>query len=336
MSNRRRILRALALATLAGTVIGLSPLVPKHWLGALVAGVVSGLAVFIALLRRAGDKVASAAGPALSLPPSVAIALLLWIALFAPTLRWLYEQWTGSLWSNQHGIFVPFVVAYLVHDTLQDDPEPEREEASVWGFLWILLGEAAVLLDAGIHTGYLAVAGLILSLPGVSLLTLGRRRTRALAVPFAIALLMMPIPRTLATEMQLRHMTASAVEWILQGLGVTAFREATVIHLPGRIFIVSDACSGFATLYAAFAVAFVFAASAQSITRRVTLIAAAPVLAVVANVARVFLLIVLTQRFGPWVIDSFFHPATGVATFVIVVSGLWLVAGRRGLRRSLA
>jgi exosortase len=336
MSNRRRILRALALATLAGTVIGLSPLVPKHWLGALVAGVVTGLGVFIVLLRRADDESGAVATPTPSVSPSVVVALLLWIAVFSPTWVWLYGQWTSSLWSNQHGIFVPFVVAFLVRETLRDDPEPEREEASAWGFLWLGVGEAAALLDTGIKTGYLAAAGLIVSLPGLSLLLLGRRRTRALAVPFAIALLMMPIPRTLATEMQLRHMTATAVEWILQGLGVTAFREATVIHLPGRTFIVSDACSGFATLYAGIAVALVLAAGPQSFLRRVALILAAPVLAVIANVARVFLLIVLTQRFGSWVIDSFFHPATGVATFIIVISGLWLVAGRRGLRPSLA
>jgi len=335
MSNRRRILRALALATVAGTVMGVSPLAPKHWLGALLVAAGSGLVVFVLLLRRAGDALDTGTGP-VSFPPVLGVALLVWLALFLPTLRWLYEQWTGSLWTNQHGIFVPFVVAYLVHETLQDDPAPEREEASAWGLLWIGLGAAAVLLDAGIHTGFLAVAGLLLSLPGLSLLMLGKRRTRALAVPFAIALLMVPIPRTLATEMQLRHMTASAVEWILQALGVTAYREATVIHMPGRTFVVSDACSGFATLYAGFAMAIVFAASSTTLVRRVALIAAAPVLAIVANIARVFLLIVLTQRFGGWVIDSFFHPATGVATFAIVLGGLWLVAGRRGLRRSFA
>jgi exosortase len=331
MSNRRRILRALALASLAGTVVGVSPLVPKHWLGALAAGVVSGLGVFVFLLRRAEDTQPAVAASA-PVPPTVAAALVLWAALFAPTWIWLYHQWTTSLWSNQHGIFVPLVLAYLVRETLRDDPEPQREEASAWGFAWIALGGTAALLDAGVETGYLATVGLIASLPGVSLLLLGRRRTRALAVPLAIALLMMPIPRTLATDMHLRHMTATGVEWVLHGLGVTAYREATVIHMPGRAFIVSEACSGFATLYAGVAVAIVLAASARSMPRRLALIAAAPVLAVVANVARVFLLIVLTQQFGSWILDSFVHPATGVVTFVIVITGPWLVAGRRGLR----
>ena len=322
----------------AGTVLGLSPLVPQHWLGSLVAGVATGSLVFVVALRRSADWADPGveARPAFSVPVASAIGLALWAALFAPTWYWLYQQWTGSLWSNQHGIFVPFAVAYLAHQTLRDDPDGEREESSPWGYVWLVLGAIAALLDAGVQSGYLGTVGLLVSLPGVSLLMLGRRRTRALAVPFAIALLMLPFPRTLATEMQLREVTAIGAEWILHSFGVTALREATVLHLPGRTFVVSDACSGFSTLYAGVAVAFIMAAASSSHSRRLALVAAAPLLAVVANTIRVLLLIVLTQRFGTWVIDSWFHPATGVATFLIVISGLWLVGGRFAPRASLA
>lgn len=319
----------------AGTVLALSPLTPKHWLGSLVAGVATGSLVFLVALRRGTD--AEVATPAaFSVPLWNAAGLLLWLAVFAPTWGWLYNQWTGSLWSNQHGIFVPFAVAYLVHQTLRDDPDREREEASRLGYVWIVLGATAALLDAGVRNGYLGTVGLIVSLPGLSLLMLGRRRTRALAVPFAIALLMVPFPRTLATEMQLREITAVGAEWILHTFGVTAFREATVLYLPGRTFVVSDACSGFSTLYAGVAVSLIMAAASSSVSTRLALVAAAPLLALLANTIRVLLLVVLTQRFGAWVLDSWFHPATGVATFLIVISGLWLVAGRLAPRPGLA
>ena len=117
-------------------------------------------------------------------------------------------------------------------------------------------------------------------------------------------------------------------EWLLDGAGYTVLREATVLHLPPRIFVVSDACSGFATLYAAISIAFLLACLTPSNLRRAALLLVAPLLAIVANVARVLILVVLTFHHGNWFIDSFFHPLSGVATFVVVLGALLWVAGR--------
>jgi exosortase len=146
-------------------------------------------------------------------------------------------------------------------------------------------------------------------------------------VPLVASWLMLPIPRTFATDMQLRHITATGVEWLLDAFGYTVLRDATVLHLPGRTFVVSDACSGFATLYAAVSVAFLLACMAPTHLRRALLLLAAPLLAIAANVVRVLILVLLTFHHGNWFIDSFFHPASGVATFAIVLLGLLALAG---------
>jgi hypothetical protein len=50
---------------------------------------------------------------------------LLWVVagelvlLFAPTLRFLYERWTVSVWQNAHGLFVPPLVAWLAWQELK-------------------------------------------------------------------------------------------------------------------------------------------------------------------------------------------------------------------------
>ena len=328
MQQGRRILPELALAMLAGVVIASSPLVPKHWLGSAAAGVVTTGAVLAWRLRRPAP-VDSAAAPlaAVRVSPLVALVGALWIAVFATTWLWLYRHWTVSVWSNDHGIFIPFVVAYLVQRTLRQDARPGQAEGSAWGLPLVALGGALAVLDLSIRSGYVAAIGLLVSLPGLSLALLGPRRTRALAVPLAAAWLMLPIPRTFATDMQLRHITAASVEWILDAVGYTVLRDATVLHLPGQTFVVSDACSGFATLYAGVSVAFLLACMAPTHLRRALLLLAAPLLAIVANVTRVLLLVVLTYHHGNWFIDSFFHPASGVATFVIVLFGLLTLAG---------
>jgi exosortase len=325
----RRLLPELALAAVAGAVIAVSPLVPKHWLGSLAAGIVTFAAVLAwRLSRTAGVAARSAAAPAPRIPPGASAVGALWVGLFATTWLWLYRHWTASVWSNEHGLFVPFLLAYLVHRTLRRDPEPGRAEASAWGLPLVALGAALAVLDGSVGSGYVATVGLLVTLPGLSLSLLGVRRTRALLVPLAASWLMLPMPRTLATDMQLRHITADAVERILDAVGYTVLREATVLHLPDRTFVVSDACSGFATLYAAASVAFVLACIARGNLRRAALLVTAPLLAIVANVVRVTILVVLTYHFGSWFIDSFFHPASGVATFVIVLFTQLAIAGQ--------
>jgi len=327
MQQGRRILPELALATLAGVVMASSPLVPKHWLGSLTAGIVTGGAVLAWRLRRpVKAQEISTPIPPLRVPALVTMAGALWVALFMTTWIWLYRQWTGSVWSNEHGIFIPFVVAYLVQRTLRQDDRPAEADASLWGLPLVALGGALAVLDLSIGSGYLASVGLLVSLPGLSLTLLGARRTKALAVPLAASWLMLPIPRALATDMQLRHVTAAGVEWLLDTVGYTVFREATVLQLPNRTFVVSDACSGFATLYAGISVAFLLACITRGHLRRALLLLSAPLLAVAANVLRVLILVVLTYHFGNWFIESFFHPASGVATFVIVLSGLLAIA----------
>jgi exosortase len=328
MQQGRRILPELALATLAGVVMASSPLVPKHWLGSAAAGIVTGGALLAWRLSRPAraDQPSSAARP-LRVPPLIAIAGALWIGAFATTWIWLYRHWTTSVWSNDHGIFIPFVVVYLVQRTLRQDDRPAQAEASAWGLALVALGGALAVLDLSIRSGYVAAVGLLVSLPGLSLALLGPRRTRALAVPLAASWLMLPVPRAFATDMQLRHVTASSVESILGAVGYTVLRDATVLHLPGRTFVVSDACSGFATLYAGVSVAFLLACMAPTHLRRALLLLAAPLLAIAANIARVLILVVLTFHHGNWFIESFFHPASGVATFVIVLFGLLALAG---------
>ena len=189
----------------------------------------------------------------------------------------MYLEWTRSVWSNEHGLFVPFAMAWLARNALRGDTGPA--ESSAWGLLPLGAGLALAVLDANAQTRYLGALGLLLALPGLSLLLLGPRRTLALRVPLLIGILLVPIPYTSGTPLALRTLTANGVLPLLHGLGFTAMREGTQLILPRQNFMVADACSGVATLYASLASAMVLAALSTSHWRRALLILFAPALA---------------------------------------------------------
>jgi exosortase len=326
-------MRELAIAAGAGALATASPLTGDDFGPAAIAGTAVGGALF-AYRNRAGlpkDGAEHAAHEATfgALPIAAWALLALWVLLFWPTMQWLWRHWTASVWLNNHGVFMPAIMCVLAWMSLRDD-KGGSGESSAWGFAWLAVAIAGVVVDSALRTGYLGVLALIVSLPGLSLLLLGGRRTRLLKVPLALGLLMVPLPAAVATSVGLRQLTAKGVEPLLHLLGVAALRDGTVIQLAGasNVFIVADECSGLSTLYAGVAVAIVLACYASSHGRRATLLLAAAPLAIGANVIRVLALILMSSNIGHWIMESPIHPFTGVVTFGVVGAGLWLVAGR--------
>jgi exosortase len=195
----------------------------------------------------------------------LALAAVEFVVLFAPTVAWLFDRWTLSVWQHAHGLLIVAAVSYFIYEELRNHAGAPRS-ASAWGF--VLLVPALVLhaLDAGMHTQLLSAAALVLALPGLSFLLLGRTRTRAILFPLAFLAFALPIPLAFTEQMhwQLRQIITAATSAAVPLLGVPVFVEGTTLHLPGGALQIADACSGFSTLYAAVAVACLVAYSAES------------------------------------------------------------------------
>lgn len=261
----------------------------------------------------------------------------LWLApfalAFAPTGAWLVDKWTESVFRNGHGIFVPFLMAYLAHDHLKQDDDPEPR-ASAFGFVFLAAGLSLLALDSAINSQLLAALGLVLALPGVSLLLLGSRRTRGIAFPLLLGIFLLPIPTGAISQvfLALRTVTAIATSWLVPLFGVAVSRDGTQLAIPGQLIEVADACSGFATLYAAILTALVLAHLSSSPRRRVAVLLCAVPLALVCNFARVTALVLLVRHYGPDILDTEAHPASGLILFVFVIGALIWIAGRDALR----
>src|SRR6186713_2048905 len=55
------------------------------------------------------------------------------IAVFAPTMVWLWGRWTLSVWHNAHGLMIIPVAAYFVREELRATRHLPTS-SSAWGF----------------------------------------------------------------------------------------------------------------------------------------------------------------------------------------------------------
>ncbi len=242
-------------------------------------------------------------------------------------------RWTDGIFRNGHGIFMPFLMGYLVWEQLKQDTDPEPRSSPL-GWLFLGAGLALLVLDSAIHSQLLAGAAFVISLPGIALLLLGARRTRAIALPLAIAVFMLPIPSGAIARLYtvLRTITAVVTAHLVPLFGVPLAREGTLLTLPRSLVEVADNCSGFATLYAAILTAIILAHLGRSPARRIAVLAAAVPLALVCNFIRVTALVLLVRYYGAGILETRIHPASGLVLFVFVIGALVWIAGRDALR----
>ena len=256
--------------------------------------------------------------------------LALAILVFAPTIDWLWHRWTMDVWHNVHGLFIPFVMAYVGWTVLRADRVSDREQ-SAWGFLFLIPGLGLIVLDSAIGSQLLSAVGMLVCLPGFSLLLLGCRRTRELSFVWILSIFMLPIPATFVESflLLLRRITAVGTEYVIALFGVPVAREDTILFIPRGIISINEGCSGFSVLYGSVALASVLAyMNSSRRARMVTLALAAPI-AIACNVLRCSTLGLLVEHWGGGILDTAIHPFSGMLTFAAMAALLTYVGTLR-------
>ena len=328
----------LVLGAGAGLLIAVSPISTKDPTASVLMGGAAGVGTVAWRwwMRRRSTAAAGEATPLFApIPLQAWVALATFVATFAPTGLQLYRTWTLSVWHNAHGILIPPLVVFLAYKILRRETDPQPA-SSPWGFALLIPGLLITAIDSVLRTDQLAALGLVISLPGLSLLLLGGARTQRLTAPLLVAFFMIPIANTASSHIYLKSITASAVAPFLAALNTPVLREGNRLTLTSGDFVVGDACSGFALVYSAVAISIVLAVHHRSWSRRLALLAAGVSLAVACNIVRVTLLVGLAHYSDLAILDTPLHVGSGVAAFWVVLVLLFMLAGRETLRKMIA
>ena len=336
-------------AVLAGLVAAAGPFRPRGVGYAIATGLVAGLVVWFVFPKVVGTRGPPQPSGAGSRASSVAwvsggagfaawpvwLCLGLFFLLFIKTGVWFYQSWTAGVWQNGHGLFVPIVMVVLGVRALRGE-DWTKTESSPWGLVVVTIALVLAIVDLRLQTRYLAALGFLIGLGGLALTFMGARRTRKLALPIALGIFMVPIPFSITDQAFLRLATAIPSVEILRLLGFSVTRVYTVLLFPNFTLDISTACSGFSTLYAGLFFGVVLAAFSRPRWRQVLVVAMVLPISLLANITRAVFLVQLTSLYGTGVLATDLHPASGAATFLMVIAGLVAVAGRRALLRVFA
>jgi len=238
-----------------------------------------------------------------------------------------------NLWWNRygfsHGFLVPLVslyIAWLQKPVLRHVPIAPVLEA---GWVWLVV--ATLLLLASQVGGIITTAGmaLILVLAGLVLLLCGYGYLKTLAFPLAYLIFMTPAVDLLTEPLEwpFQLLTARMSAAMLHTVGIPILLQNSIyIVLPTVTLEVARECSGAGMLVAVLAIGLPLAyLTLQAWWSRITLVASAVVVAIVANWLRVALIGVLAQL-GAKELHGPYHILQGLFVDWVAIAFLFVEA----------
>ena len=270
----------------------------------------------------------SARTPAAARPAwwkAVVIAgLLLW--LYAPIIAHLGAQWWNDP-NYSHGFFVPLFSAFVIWQE-RSKLSALKLQPSWSGLLFLGFGLCVLVVGQMGAELFLSRLSLLIVLAGLIVLFLGWNFFRALLLPWAFLLLMIPIPAIVFNQITfpLQLLASRVASTTLPWMGVPVLREGNVIVLPAMALEVAEACSGIRSLMSLTTLAIIYGYLMEPRTGvRVLLAVASVPIAVAANSLRIVGTGLLVQYWDPEKAEGFFHEFSGWLIFVVSLVMLYLL-----------
>lgn len=266
------------------------------------------------------------------------MALLLVGVSFYPTLAWLATTWLGSPY-YAHGVLVPFISLALLwrlerQAKAETSHTARRDRSFLVGALAIIaMAFGAHSLAAKQQLHILSAGALIVVLAGVVSVLGGYPMLRRQAFPLVFLFLMIPLPWLESSTPYLARGVAALAGSMARAVGIEVIVVGARVELPGSALVIGAPCSGVNSLGAlvTFAALYAFLARGPLLSRLALIILAIPI-ALLANLLRIWLLLVLAHTLGTDAALRYFHDWSSLLLFVLAL-GLLIVVGR-GLRCS--
>jgi exosortase len=267
---------------------------------------------------------------------SQSLAWLSWwqIIVLALLVGWLYASvllHLGKQWVNDpnfsHGFFVPAFSLFVLWQERAQILRRTRRPSS-WGLFIIVLALAVFVVGVLGAELFLSRVSLLLLIAGLVIFFCGWDFFRGVLFPWAILILMIPIPAIVFTQITfpLQMLASRVAALLLPVAGVPVLREGNVIYLPAMPLEIAEACSGIRSLLSLTTLAIIYGYLVERrLWVRIALAIASIPIAVAANSLRIVGTGLLVQYWDPDKAEGFFHTFSGWLVFVVSLAMVFLV-----------
>jgi exosortase B len=250
------------------------------------------------------------------------------LVLLVPTfIQVARESWTGE--TGVHGPIVLATGIWLFARRWGELQLIRRPGRPLWIALLMVPALAAYVF--GRAFGFLAIE--VLALGGVLLAifygTFGAEAVRRMWFPILYLLFVVPIPGWVIDSVTgpLKSYVSVSATWLLGQIGYPIVREGVTLYVAQYQLLVEDACAGLNSLISLTAISLFYIYILHNASWRYALFLMlwiVPV-ALLANLVRVMILVLITYHFGNAAAQGFLHSTAGLVMFASALIGIFAV-----------
>jgi len=250
------------------------------------------------------------------------------VALFGPTYRELWQ----TIWQSDEYSLAPLIALisswlfWRNREKIFVRARPGTHETIV-GWIVIAIGLMLQIIGRSQNIPLLEILSQIPLLAGLLLIFGGISSLRAAWFPIVFLLFMVPLPGILVEAMtsHLKQWVSQWCEQLLYLVGLPVARNGVVISIGPYQMMVADACSGLYSMFSLSALGVLFTylvEKASPLHRGILLLSIVPI-AILTNLLRVLLLVLVTYFFGDGIgrwMHAWASPIVFVAAVVMLFS----------------
>lgn len=253
-----------------------------------------------------------------------------WLSLYAL----VYFEYSQTAWTREENGHALFVMAICIGTAwarvLDAQPMPIAARNELFAGLFFLgLGLAAYFVGRTGQIYILSSASQPMNAVAIVLCAFGINGVRRLWFPLSLSLYLIIWPGWAidAATSPLKRLISETVSDGLFAMGLPVAHSGAVISAGPYELLVADACAGLNSLIALTAVGavYLYAAKRRSWKTNAAVITALIPLAILTNIIRVGLLVLITYFYGYDAGQSFLHEAAGLIMFTMALIGVFAV-----------
>ena len=264
----------------------------------------------------------------------VKVSLLIGAFVFAygRVMFSLIDTWARDDYS--HGFLVPLISFYFVWTERNKLRQLPIQPNIFGGLVLTLMG--ALMLIMGEIGGVVIIQelSLIIVLPGLVMMIFGKKYLKALSLPLAYLILMVPILDEIIARIHwpFQLLSATIAAKLLEIFNIPLIEKAQYLELPNITLKVAEECSGIRYLISIVAVGIPLAYFTQKKKwKKTVLVIAAVIIAILSNGVRVGLIGLWSYYHQSYAIHGPFHVFQGF--FVSMIGFIFLFIGAWFLNR---
>lgn len=249
--------------------------------------------------------------------PIYLLAAVLFGAYLPALVDLVYDWYSDSNYS--HGFLVPLVSGWLLWKKRAALGALTTSQSAL-GLVIVAIGMVLFIIGNGASEYFTVRFSLVLTLFGLVLYIFGAPMIRKTWFEILFLVFMIPIPYVIyfSATFPMQLLASKVTVKLLSIIGMTVVRQGNIIHLPGEVLEVAEACSGLRSLISLLALGAIYAYMTQkSLTAKIILFLSTIPIAVAGNVFRVFVTALVAYTSDIEVTVEPLHTIMGLSVFVI-------------------